>query len=105
MKRQLLCLLLLTNICASTALAWDIHPEPLAGHDIVVFERQTAEPHTHSDGERHHANHCCHGAAHLTGCINESAALAVNPNRLQYLSPAATLPSLYLTPHLRPPIA
>ena len=105
MKHLLLCLLLMANLCASTALAWDAHPKALAGHDTVALEQLTAESHTHSDGERHHANHSCHGAAHLTGCVNETTALDVNSGQLRHSSPAAMLPSLYITPHLRPPIA
>ncbi len=107
MKYRLLCLLLLANVCTSTVLAWDIHPDALSGHDPIVLDRQPVEPHTHAhtDSERHHANHSCHGAAHLTGCINETATLDVGPHRQRHVSPPVTLPFLYITPHLRPPIA
>jgi len=109
MKRTVLYILLLANLFSGLAFAWDSHPEAMAGHEPLVFDRPaTAHSHGHGDSasaDWEHANHCCHGAAHLIGFIHEPA----TPHLLAggkhpFLSPAPLL-SLPIAPHLRPPIA
>jgi hypothetical protein len=101
MKRILIYILLVANLASGLAFAWDTHPEA-AGHGSVVIDSVTGDD--HSDGDVHHADHCCHGAAHLMGIFNAVVTPMVKTKDSHVFSLANSLPSLYITPLLRPPI-
>ncbi len=109
MKRTVLCILLLANLFSGLALAWDSHPEALTGHESITFDRPTSDAHPHGhdyspNADWEHANHCCHGAAHLIGFIYESPApILVGAGKHPPYRSAALLSPTF-APHLRPPI-
>ena len=109
MKRTVLYILLLANLFSGLALAWDSHPEAMAGHEAPSFDRAEADGHSHGQGgspavDREHANHCCHGTAHLIGFIHEPATPLLLAGGKFPLLPTAPLLSPPIALHLRPPI-
>ena len=104
MKKILICLLLLANLSSGLAFAWDSHPEAMVGHDSAAIDLLAGSDHDHPDGDLHHNDHCCHGAAHLVGLIfNQTTPfLASNDDGFIVLTQAPVL--LYIAPLLRPPI-
>ncbi len=106
MKRALLYLLLAINLCSGIAFAWDSHPEAMVAGDMVAAELLSGGDGDHPDGgDFDHCDHCCHGAAHLIGILCDGdAPLLLNRHEGGPFDPLA-LPSLYITPLLRPPIA
>jgi len=111
MKRTVLYILLLANLFSGLALAWDSHPEAMVGHEQISFDHDqaTANPYSHehdhfASGDWEHANHCCHGAAHLIGFINEIITPLWIGGGKHPPYPSASLLSPPLAPHLRPPI-
>jgi len=104
MKKILICLLLLANLNTGLAFAWDTHLEAMVGHDSTAIDLLTDADHEHPDGDLHHSDHCCHGAAHLVGLIfNQSTPfVASSHDGFIVLSQAPAL--LYIAPLLRPPI-
>ncbi|HHM05608.1 MAG TPA: hypothetical protein ENJ19_07685 [Gammaproteobacteria bacterium] len=104
MKRLLALLLLLANLSAAAAYAWDSHPEAWAGHGPAAVTGMLDGHHLPLPAGTHHGDHCCHGAAHLTGIIAHDTALPVGLcPRLAMSSERCLLPS-YVAPLLRPPI-
>ena len=103
MKRILICLLLLANLSSGLAFAWDTHPEAMVGHDSAAVNL-VYDDHDHPDGDLHHDEHCCHGAAHLTGIFTTVSTPLIEVESSYRFSMMDTLPSLYITPLLRPPI-
>jgi len=103
MKKAITFLLLLANLYTGLAFAWDSHPEAMVGHDAVMVDL-VANDHEHPDGDQHHEDHCCHGAAHMTGIFEALSSQAIIPDGNYHSSFAVVLPSLYITPLLRPPI-
>ena len=105
MKRYLAYFLLIANLCSGVAFAWDSHPEALFGHDAAMAELSEGMDHDHPDGDLHHEDHCCHGAAHLMGIplVSEQAFDHGRQSTFSALTPSAPLP--YIAPHLRPPRA
>lgn len=96
-KLILVYILLIANLSSGLAFAWDTHPEAIVGHDSTAVE-QLAGDHDHPD------DHCCHGAAHLLGVFT-TVSTPTNEKMVSYLfSMMTALPSLYITPLLRPPI-
>ena len=105
MKKTLLYLLLLANLCSGLAFAWDPHSETMVEHDAAVVDLVTADQlHHYSDSDLHHDNHCCHGAAHLMGIIHDATTLIAAAGREEHAFAVAAIPFRYLDPHLRPPI-
>ncbi len=104
MKKILIYVLLLTNLCSGVAFAWDAHPEAVAGHDAVMVDLASDGDHEHPDGDLHHAEHCCHGASHLIGIFITVTTPVMVANRDHSCFLPHTLPPLYITPLLRPPI-
>ena len=103
MKRILVCILLVANLASGMAFAWDTHPEAMMGHDLTTVNLMD-DDHDHPDGDPHHDDHCCHGAAHLMGILTIDSTSIVKIKRDYLFSVIDTLPSLYITPLLRPPI-
>ena len=103
MKRILISILLVANFASGLAFAWDAHPEAMVGHDSVAVNLLDGD-HDHSDGGIHHDDHCCHGAAHLMGIFTSVSTPIVEMQSTYRFSMIETLPSLYITPLLRPPI-
>lgn len=103
MKRILICILLFANLTSGLAFAWDTHPEAMVGHDFAAVEL-VDDGHDHPEGDLHHDDHCCHGAAHLTGIHSIVSTSDMNMKSGYRVSTIDTLPSLYITPLLRPPI-
>lgn len=102
MKQLFICILLIANIGSSLAFAWDSHPE--AGeHDSDIINL-VGDDHNHSDGDLHHDDHSCHGAAHLIGIVATISTPLLGAKNDYRVSTTDTLPSLYITPLLRPPI-
>jgi len=105
MKRLLACILLIANLTSGLAFAWDTHPEAVVGHDLEAIALVAGDDHDHSDGDLHHEDHCCHGASHLMGLFG-IVEPAIIENTYEYrASLTVGLPSLYIPPLLRPPIA
>ncbi len=103
MRTILINFLLLTNLCSGLALAWDSHPEALVGHDSATVGL-LADDHDHADDDLHHDDHCCHGAAHMMGMLPTATAPTMDMTSGYRFSMMHAIPSLYLTPLLRPPI-
>ena len=103
MKRKLIYILLVANLTLGLAFAWDTHPEALAGHDFAAVNL-IDDDHNHPDGDLHHDDHCCHGAAHLIGILSVVSTSDMNVTSGYRVSMTDSLPSLYIPPLLRPPI-
>jgi len=103
MKKLLIYLLLLANFCSGLAFALDTHSEAMVGHDVEIVDLASGSDHNHP-GDLHHDDHSCHGVAHLTGVFTSTTALVVLAERDYRSSLVVALPSLYITPLLRPPI-
>lgn len=103
MKRILVYILLVANLASGLAFAWDTHPEAMVGHDSAAVNL-VGDDHNHPDGDLHHNDHCCHGAAHLMGIHSVVSTLGTKMKSGYRVSRIDTLPSLYITPLLRPPI-
>ena len=103
MKRILVCILLVANLASGLAFAWDTHPEAMVGHDSAAVNL-VDDDHDHPDGDLHHEDHCCHGAAHLMGILISVSTPLIDAQGSYRFSLMDTLPSLYITPLLRPPI-
>ncbi|VAW87044.1 hypothetical protein MNBD_GAMMA16-610 [hydrothermal vent metagenome] len=104
MKKILIYILLLANLGAGLAFAWDSHPEGVVGHDTVVIDWPTVAGHDHSDDDLDHADHCCHGAAHLVGLIFSQGALLAARSDYEFFMFSRTPNIRYISPLLRPPI-
>ncbi len=103
MKKILICLLLLANLSAGLAFAMDNHPEVLVGHDSAALDLLTDQD--YPDGDLHHSDHCCHGAAHLVGLIFNQNTSFVASSDENFTALLQTPTLLYIAPLLRPPIA
>jgi len=104
MKKLFVLIILLANLCSSLAFAWDTHPEATMGHDSVAASL-VDDDHKHPDGDLHNDDHSCHGAAHLMGIFTTISAQILDAQGDYRFSLMDALPSLYITPLLRPPIA
>ena len=105
MKRFLTYFLLIANLCSGMAFVWDTHPEAMVGHDSAAIDLVADDDHDHPDGDLHHEDHCCHGAAHLMGIplVSEQAFDHGRQSTFSALTLSVSLP--YIAPHLRPPRA
>ena len=103
MKRILICILLVANLVSGLAFAWDTHPEAMVGHDSAAVNLMD-DDHEHPDGDFHHDDHCCHGAAHLMGIFAIVYTPDMNMKSIHHFSMMDVFPFLYITPLLRPPI-
>ena len=103
MKRVLTYILLIANLCSGVALAWDTHPEAMFGHDVALAGAVGEHDHDHPDGDLHHEDHCCHGAAHLMGIIPGTEQGFENGEQTAFSSLKHTFPYPYIAPHPRPP--
>jgi len=103
MKRILIYILLLANLCTGIAFAWDTHPEAMVGHAAAI-DLVAGQNHDHPDGDLHHSDHCCHGAAHLVGIVFCPITVFVANSHDQFFALSQTPHLLYITPLLRPPI-
>ena len=106
MKRLLVFFLLVANLFSGLAFAWDTHPEALVGHDKAKIDMVagTGGNHDHPNGDIHHGDHCCHGAAHLVGMFSSHTIQVTECSRTHLYPLVVVTPSLYITPLLRPPI-
>ena len=104
MNKTLIYLLLFATLCAGTAFAWDTHPEAMAGHDSAAGNMMAGEDHNHPDGDLHHDDHCCHGAAHLVGVIFTHTTKFTVDSDNEFFALSQTPNLLYIAPLLRPPI-
>ena len=73
------------------------------GHDFAAVEL-VDDDHDHPEGDLHHDDHCCHGAAHLMGIHSIVSTSDMKMKSGFRVSTIDALPSLYITPLLRPPI-
>ncbi len=105
MKKLLICLLLLANLSSGLAFALDSHPETVVGHDSTAPELLVGEDHDYPEGEPHHKDHSCHGAAHLIALFSSQAMPLVASGHNGFASLLQTPTHLYIAPLLRPPIA
>ncbi|ALP52811.1 hypothetical protein Tel_06385 [Candidatus Tenderia electrophaga] len=102
MKQTISLMLLITTLWSGLAFAWDSHPEAAMGHGAALVLAD--DPADHPDNDLHHADHCCHGASHLTGIFNDFAMHLDAPHGAYQRPRAIALPSLYIPPFLKPPI-
>jgi len=104
MKKILIYILLLANLSTGLAFAWDTHPEAMVGHDSAAIDLLTDADHDHPDGDLHHSDHCCHGAAHLVGIVFNHSTQFVAGSDNDFIAFSTTPKFLYIAPLLRPPI-
>ncbi|MBL1275242.1 MAG: hypothetical protein COB30_004075 [Ectothiorhodospiraceae bacterium] len=118
MRRILISLLLLATLCTGSAFAWDKHPAVAFGHDVAVSDvmlSNTPLAHTAHDGDTDHGadflkgglltdDHCSHGAAHIVGIFYSISSKTLNIDHSYRALAVVSLPYLYLSPLLRPPI-
>lgn len=110
MKRLLITIVIFANLFTGLAFAADMHPEVLANHEQVVADvvdqDSGAVQQTGNDSKAAHScDHCCHGAAHLTG-MTYAVIVSLVPRGDSYQPVRVySLISRSITPHLRPPIA
>ena len=104
MKKILICLLLLANLSAGLAFAMDTHPEAMLAYDATAIDVLTNAEHDHPEGDRHHSDHCCHGAAHLVGIIFAPSTPFVARSHDGFIVLFQAPALLYIAPLLRPPI-
>ena len=104
MKHILAYILLIANLSSGLAFAWDTHPEAMVGHDSAAVNL-VDDDHDHPDGDLHHEDHCCHGAAHLMGIPPVAEHAFENGRQSAFASLNYSLPLPYIAPHLRPPRA
>jgi len=104
MKKILICLLLLANLSTGLAFALDSHPEAIVGHDSAAIELLAGSDYEHPDGDLHHNDHCCHGAAHFVGLIFNHTTPFVASSADGYIALTQAPSLLYIAPLLRPPI-
>lgn len=103
MKRILIYLLLIANLFAGMAFAWDSHPEAYLGHNLVavdVADQNAPSP----GGDEHTDDHCCHGVAHLLAILHADAVPFSVGEQHNLTALTRSLPPLYIAPLLRPPI-
>ncbi|NOX76348.1 MAG: hypothetical protein GXP17_06990 [Gammaproteobacteria bacterium] len=103
MKKLMTYLLLLATLWSGVAFAWDSDPEVIVGHGAVVIDLAAAD-HDYPNNGLQHCDHCCHGAAHLTGIFYDTCMQDVAASRNHHSFLAITPTSLYIAPLLRPPI-
>ena len=72
------------------------------GHDAAV--NLMDDDQEHPDGDFHHDDHSCHASAHLIGIFTAVSIPLLDVKSGYRVSTTDTLPSLYITPLLRPPI-
>jgi len=102
-------MLLLTNLCSGVAFAWDKHPISASDHAVhAVTVALGVADHEHSDGFSKNGaypdDHCGHGAAHLVGIFYDASLKTLNIDYSYRTVAVVSLPSLYISPLLRPPI-
>lgn len=103
MKKILITLLLLANICSGAALAWDKHSTVMAEHDMATAGLVADVDHDHSN-DVSADDHCTHGAAHVVGIFYDASLPITTVSSNRYFSALSSLASLYISPLLRPPI-
>lgn len=74
------------------------------GHDSAAIELLAGSDHDYPDGDLHHSDHCCHGAAHLIGLIFNHTTPFVASSDDGFIVPTQAPAFLYIAPLLRPPI-
>ncbi len=109
MRKFLISILLLTNVCSGMAFAWDQHPAAMSDHMITAaMSGATDSGHGHSDdfskSGSYPDDHCGHGAAHLVGIFYDVSLKTLNIDHRYRAVAVVSLPSLYISPLLRPPI-
>jgi len=109
MKRILIFILLLTSLCSGSAFAWDKHPASMSDHAVAVaMDMAAGLDHDHSDdfskSGPYPDDHCSHGAAHLVGIFYDASLKTLNIDYCYRAVTVVSLPSLYISPLLRPPI-
>ncbi len=104
MRRFLTTLLLLCNLFASMAYAWDADPAASLGHGAVTASAVPFSD-TATDDEDHTDDHCCHGEVHLLVLHDDSVTSASLYAANHCHLPFTSLRPLYVAPLLRPPIA
>ncbi|NOX92561.1 MAG: hypothetical protein GXP18_08975 [Gammaproteobacteria bacterium] len=109
MKKCLIFILLLTSLCSGSAFAWNKHPASMSGHAVAAaVEMAAGLGHDHSNdfskGGSYPDDHCGHGAAHLVGIFYDASLKALNIDHSYRAVAVFSLPSLYISPLLRPPI-
>ena len=78
----------------------------MSNHGVVVAMDMVAHDHS-SDFHKNGAypdDHCGHGAAHLVGIFYDASLKALNIDRSYRAVTVISLPFLYISPLLRPPI-
>ena len=104
MKRLLIYILLLANLCSGLAFAWDTHPEAMVGSDVAAINLAASVDHGDPADDLHHHDHSCHSPAHLVGVFYDATMPVVPTVQDHHTLSHFVLPTLYITPLLRPPI-
>jgi len=103
MKKLLILLLLLANICSGTAFAWDNYSRAVIDHDSSIAGMALAAG-QHPSSDVHVNDHCAHGAAHLVGIFYNTSLSVAAVCANHHVAARAPLTSRYISPLLRPPI-
>ena len=106
MRKLLTYLLLVCNLYAGIAYAWDTHAEASYGHDAVVSDvSHSLDSNSPSDADTHKSDHCCHGASHLIVLMEDFESFAPSvTNSMRLHSPIDFLAPHITSPLLRPPL-
>ncbi len=109
MKKFLISILLLTSLCSGSAFAWDKHPASMSDHTVTVaMDMAAGLDHDHSNDFPKNGpypdDHCGHGAAHLVGIFYDASFKMLTIDYNYRVVAVISLPSLYISPLLRPPI-
>ena len=107
MKRFLLIFVVFANLFTGFAFAADMHPGALAGYEQAAAVDVMAQSGNGQidDNAAHSCDHCCHGAAHLTGMTSAAIVFLMPQGDRYHPVLVQSLLSCFIPPHLRPPIA
>lgn len=104
MKKVLIYMLLLANLFSGLAFALDNDPAAMIGHEVASLNQMLDADLDHSNDGLFYGDHCSHGAAHLVGIFYNASVKRITADNNHLFVPVASLPFLYLSPVLRPPI-
>jgi len=104
MKKFLTYMLLLANLFSGMAFALDNDPAAMLGHEVTTINQMLDADLEHPNDGLSYGDHCSHGAAHLVGIFYNTPLKDVTVDNNHQSVSVASLPFLYISPLLRPPI-
>ncbi len=105
MKRLFIYCLMVINLLAGTGLAWDSHPESVAGDDTELVRVVAGQAQIDAHDHYHYEDRCGHASAHMIGVFFVPNFPGVVLSSIEHPGPQHPVSSFDSMPLLRPPIA